>query len=200
LTAGLANYLGDGYELVLHSLESLDNSVIEIFNGHYTGRKINSPVTDLALSMLDKIEESNENDFISYITKNKKGEPLKATTIAIRGEANKVIGLLCINFYLNTPFSTMIHNFVNSELGGSEENIAENFVENIDELIIVSLNEAKDTVYNNSTISTANKNKEIITSLYQKGIFNIKDSVVKIAVLLNISKNTVYMHMRNLNK
>ena len=43
----------------------------------------------------------------------------------------------------------------------------------------------------------ANKNKEIICLLHQKGIFNIKDSVVKISELLNISKNTVYLHIRN---
>ena len=29
------------------------------------------------------------------------------------------------------------------------------------------------------------------------GIFNMKDSVVKGAALLGISKNTVYMHIRN---
>ena len=39
LCEGLANYLGDGYEIVLHSLENYDNSVIKIINGYYTGRK-----------------------------------------------------------------------------------------------------------------------------------------------------------------
>ena len=38
LCEGLANYLGDGYEIVLHSLENYDNSVIKIINGYYTGR------------------------------------------------------------------------------------------------------------------------------------------------------------------
>ena len=36
LCEGLANYLGDGYEIVLHSLENYDNSVIKIINGYYT--------------------------------------------------------------------------------------------------------------------------------------------------------------------
>ena len=42
---GLGAYLGDGYELVLHSLENLDHSVIKIINGHYTGRKEGAPIT-----------------------------------------------------------------------------------------------------------------------------------------------------------
>ena len=52
---GLGAYLGEGYELVLHSLESLDHSVIKIINGHYTGRKEGSPITDLALKMLGEL-------------------------------------------------------------------------------------------------------------------------------------------------
>ena len=44
------------------------------------------------------------------------------------------------------------------------------------------------------------KNKEIVAILYQKGIFNLKDSVITIANHLGISKNTVYMHIRNMNK
>lgn len=63
-----------------------------------------------------------------------------------------------------------------------------------------ALENAKKTVYANPTITSSNKNKEIIYLLAQKGIFNLKDSVVTIANHLGISKNTVYMHLRNQNK
>ena len=56
----------------------------------------------------------------------------------------------------------------------------------------------KDQIFMHMSISTNNKNKEIVTALYKKGIFNLKDSVIKVAGRLNISKNTVYMHIRNL--
>jgi predicted transcriptional regulator YheO len=49
-------------------------------------------------------------------------------------------------------------------------------------------------------IAAINKNKEIVIRLEEKGIFNIKDAVVKVADQLEISKNTVYMHLRNLRK
>ncbi len=76
--------------------------------------------------------------------------------------------------------------------------IRENFAENTDELIETSLTEIKDTIMNDRSVSSQNKNKEIILELYHRGIFNIKDSVIKVAALLGISKNTVYMHIRNL--
>jgi predicted transcriptional regulator YheO len=195
---GLADYLGDGYELVLHSLEDLKHSVIYIINGHYTGRKEGAPITDLALSMLDEISKG-QNDSITYFSKNKKSEPLKSATIAIRGENNRVIGLLCINFYMNTSFCDIIGSFMPKNVQNINYIMKENFAENSDELIESIVEKVKNQVYMDQSISTANKNKAIISMLGNYGIFNIKDSVVKIADLLNISKNTVYMHLRNKN-
>ncbi len=192
---GLADYLGSGYEIVLHSLEDFNHSVVEIINGHHTGRKVGAPITDLALSMLSKINESPGSDYISYFSTNKNGEPLKSTTIVIRGEKGNPIGLLCINFYLNTPLSTLISNFT-----ATAPMQKESFSENVEDLFDQSLEEAKQKVYGDESISASNKNKEIIHILYQKGVFNLKDSVVTIAKMLGISKNTVYMHLRNLKE
>ena len=58
LCDGLANYLGEGYEIALHSLENYDSSVIKIINGYYTGRKEGAPITDLALHMLEDIKRN----------------------------------------------------------------------------------------------------------------------------------------------
>jgi predicted transcriptional regulator YheO len=195
---GLADYLGEGYEIVLHSLESLEHSVIFILNGHHTGRKEGAPITDLALSMLDEISKGKK-DYITYFSKNRNGEPLKSATIAIRGEKDKIIGLVCINFYMNTSLYDIINCFVPKDQLSVGMLTKENFVENSDDLIEDALNQAKMAVYADQTISAANKNKAIIYMLESKGVFNIKDSVIKIADLLNISKNTVYMHLRNKN-
>lgn len=195
---GLADYLGDGYEFVLHSLENLDKSVIKIINGHYTGRKEGSPITDLALAMLAKIEKTPNSDYISYFNRNKKGEPLKATTIAIKGSNDKIIGLLCINFYMNIPLHDVLKNFMPRVHTSNDKDVAETFTDNVDDLIKETLNEVRIKVTNDHTISSAGKNKEIINLLYQRGIFNIKDAVPKVADMLGISKNTVYMHMRNI--
>ena len=40
---GLAQYLGTGYELVLHSLEDLEHSAIRVMNSH-TGRSEGAPI------------------------------------------------------------------------------------------------------------------------------------------------------------
>lgn len=195
---GLADYLGEGYELVLHSLHDLNHSVIKIINGHYTGRREGSPITDLALNMLEKIRSYESRDYISYFNKNKKGEPLKAATVAIRGENNRIIGLLCINFYLNTPMQQVLNSFAPQVKVPEENGISETLVDNVNDLIKESVDEVGYEVRNDASISAINKNKEIVYRLYAKGIFNLKDAVPKVADNMQISKNTVYLHVRTL--
>ena len=67
-------------------------------------------------------------------------------------------------------------------------------------MIAEALSQTLDEVNESPEITAINKNKEIIIRLEEKGIFNIKDAVVKVAKQLEISKNTVYMHLRNLKK
>lgn len=195
---GLANYLSSCYELVLHSLEDFDHSVICIYNGEHTGRKVGAPITDLALKMLEQIEEGHVDSLV-YFSRNAKGEPLKSTTLAIRGEGNKVIGLLCINMYMNVPLIDMINSYVPDSALNSHS-FTETYTQNPDELIESTLEEEKLSVLSDSTILPSNKNKVIIERLYDKGIFQLKDSVIKVEKLMGISKNTIYMHIRNHKK
>ncbi len=195
---GLANYLSSSYELVLHSLEDFDHSVICIHNGEHTGRKVGAPITDLALKLLEQIEEGHV-DSIVYFSRNAKGEPLKSTTLAIRGEGNKVIGLLCINMYMNVPFIDVINAFVEGS-ALSNTSLNETYTQNPDELIESTLEEERTSVLADAGILPSNKNKIIIERLYDKGIFQLKDSVIKVEKLMGISKNTIYMHIRNHKK
>lgn len=196
LCEGLSEYIGEGYEIVLHSLEDYNHSVIKIINGYHTGRSEGAPITDFALSMLGKIETQKGKGYITYLTRNKQGEPLKSSTITIQGEGGRIIGLLCINFYLNTPLNHILQNFY-PPMGNHTE--TERFVDNTEELILAAIEEVRKEVISDPTVSGINKNKEIVTRLHGRGVFNLKDAVVKTADFLGISKNTVYMHLRNIN-
>lgn len=198
----LGEYLGDGYEIILHSLENLQHSVIENVNGHYSGRKNGAPITDLALSMLSQIKEEPSQPAVCYMNHSKRGVPLRSCTIPITGEGERIIGLICINFYTDIPLSSLLAKFYPEMPDSFTESTSatENFADNTDELIENVLYKIQHQVLNDITISVQNKNKEIITQLYQRGIFNIKDAVLKVASLLGISKNTVYLHIRNLKE
>lgn len=198
LVRGLEDYLGEGYEIVLHSLASMEHSVIAIANGHHTNRHEGSPITDLALSMLRTIErEKDAQGYISYFAKNRKGEPLRSSTIVIYGENRRAIGLLCINFYLNTPIYKVMSGLLESD-HNTHPVLPETFVDNAEDLLHRVVEQVKNEVDEDSHILPSMKNKEIIRRCQAQGIFQIKSAVTSVAKMLNISKNTVYLHLKSL--
>lgn len=197
LVEGLAAYLGSSYEIALHSLADWDHSVIKIMNGFHTGRTDGSPITDLGISMLNKLESDGSNsDFQVYFSKNKQGEPMKSTTIAIRGKGRRIIGLLCINLYLGTPMIQYL-----SEMLPGETSVftAENFAENSTNAVEQKLQEAKNQVLRDESILPSMRNKEIIRLLHSLHVFELKNSVELVASELDISVSTVYFHLRNIS-
>ena len=106
--------------------------------------------------------------------------------------------MLCINLYLNTPFSDILSSFSPDSL--IDNNLEEAFSQSSDDLIKTSVEELTKMVLADASVLPSNKNKVIIEKLYDKGIFKLKDSVIKVEELMNISKNTIYMHIRNYKK
>ena len=144
---GLGAYLGDGYELVLHSLESLDHSVIKIINGHFTGRKEGSPITDLALKMLGELEQDPSRTVSPYFNKSSSDSMLRSCTIPITGEHGRIIGLLCINFHMEMPLSEFLQGMLPSQDSSSvTQASSETFSDKNEDQILLSLTETKESV------------------------------------------------------
>lgn len=194
---GLAQYFGEAYEFVLHSLDNLEYSAVKVINGYHTGRKEGAPITDLALNMLERIANKEGENCICYNTTNRDGHPLYSTTVAIEGTEGKVIALLCINCYLDTPFSQFMQPYVYQNAVNSRPEV---FLKSSTEMLDNLVNEAVSHVEMDEQVSVSNKKKEIVNYLYEKGVFEIKDSVVQVARLLGISKNTVYLHLRGIKE
>ncbi|WP_320130700.1 PAS domain-containing protein [uncultured Sphaerochaeta sp.] len=197
---GLSTYLGSACEISLHSLEDYNHSVVKIMNGYHSGRSVGAPLTDLALNMLKRISDqglSATESYTSYNAINQAGEHLKSSTISVIGENNCVIGMLCINFYMDSPLSEILQSLLESK---SEQPKNEYFANSMSDAITEAVNDARNQVMLNSNIPAINKNKELIRILYGKGVFRIKDSVSRVADALGISKNTVYLHLRHISE
>ncbi|MBR6607819.1 MAG: PAS domain-containing protein [Oscillospiraceae bacterium] len=196
----LSAYLGSAYEISLHSLEDYNHSVVKIMNGYHSGRSVGAPLTDLALNMLKRIEDeglSSSTSYTVYHAVNSAGERLKPSTIPVLGENGRIIGMLCINFYMDTPLSEIMQSLTDTRTMQTER---EHFASSITDGISTAVADARAQVMNDPTIPAVNKNKELIRILHDKGIFHIKDSVVEVAKALGISKNTVYLHLRGIGK
>lgn len=191
---GLALLIGDHCEIVLHSLEDLKRSAVKIANGHHTGRKVGSPITDLALRMLHDITDEDCSTSKAYFTRAKTGALMKSLTIAIRNKSRRIIGLLCINMNLDVPFSQIVQTFIPKELAEETSNV--NFASSVEDLVAQTLEQTIEEVNADRNVANNAKNKQVVLNLYEKGIFDIKDAINLVAVRLNISKHTVYLYIR----
>ena len=119
---------------------------------------------------------------------------MKPVTIAIRNSAKRIIGLLCININFDVPMSQFIPA---SEHG---ETSAVNFASSVEELVVQTVEKTIEEVTSDRMVANNNKNRQIVVSLYEKGIFDIKDAINLVAERLNISRHTVYLYIRQIKQ
>lgn len=75
---------------------------------------------------------------------------------------------------------------------------SEHFATTVEELVDRSVEETITEINNRTDIANNAKNKHIVISLHQQGIFDIKDAINMVADKLNISKHTVYLYIRQI--
>lgn len=198
LADSVADLIGPHCEIVVHSLENLEQSVVKIVNGHHTGRTLNSPITDLGLKMLRLYEKTKERVSKSYFTTAKSGGLMKSTTCIITGKSNNVIGLFCININLSLPFpeiiSTLLPDYAESSLAEKKENFSTNPKDIIEQALV----HAEKEVIANPQIKLKNRNKSIIHILFENGVFELKDAIFIVANHLNITRHAVYKSLREI--
>jgi len=188
---GVSALIGEHCEIVLHSLEDIEHSAICIANGHNTNRQVGSPITDLALRSLRNMQSESVSK--PYFTRTKGSVLMKSVTIAIRNKVQRIIGLLCININLDVPISQFVQAFM-----PTEETSAVNFASSVEDLVNQTIEKTIEEVNTDRMVANNTKNRQIVLSLYEKGIFDIKDAINLVAERLDISRHTVYLYIRQI--
>ncbi len=191
----IADFIGPHCEVVIHSFESFEKSVVKIVNGHHTGRKVDSPITDLGLKMLSMIEKTGEVTPKSYFTTSKDGALLKSTTSVLAGENGKPIGLFCINMNLSHPFPEIIKTLM-PDMASSHIGVSENFSSSATDVIEQALNNAVLEVDNDPSVNQKGRNKAITKVLLENGIFELKEATAMVSEHLGISRHAIYKYIR----
>ena len=195
LAKGIAQQFGHNCEVVVHDLESgdLDSSIVAIENGHVSGRKIGDGPSHEVLEAL-KGDRSKLQDHMSYLTRTKDGRILKSSTIYIRDDDNRAIGVFAINYDITLLLSAYndIGDFTKTEeTKKAPEPIVKNVTDLLDELIQQSIEIV------NKPIAKMNKEDKVkaIRFLNENGAFLITKSGDKVCKLFGISKYTLYSYM-----
>ncbi|TVR72778.1 MAG: hypothetical protein EA427_02770 [Spirochaetaceae bacterium] len=207
LVSGLAAFLGPHCEVLLHSLEELAHSVVQIENGHVTGRVVGAPVTDLALRILHSTEEA-EQDFRVYSSATADGKPLRCVTMVVRN-GERPIGMVCVNFDLTVSVHEVIRLLSSgsgegakdgdeARSGLSDEDTPEHYMMSAEDLVTRSIDLAIRKGTSQRGVSPQVRNRAIVAELNRQGIFDIKGAVEMVSAELGVSRFTVYNYLRDL--
>ena len=81
---------------------------------------------------------------------------MRSTTIAVTGEHGRIIGLMCINFYLNTPLSSVLKDFIFSEQN-EEKVLSESFANNIEDVLKKTIEDVQKLIMEDPVIPASKK-------------------------------------------
>lgn len=182
-------------EVIVHDLRMPVQSIIAIYNGHITGRKVGGPTTDLGFR---RVEGGVPDLIINYKNKNDRGLSLKSSSLAIRNQKGELIGSLCLNLnmsvfqeignVINKLMETEINPFIYGQEVFHSKTPEDEIVEAINE---IALN------YSMNAINLSRDDKiRIISELYQRKDFNKKSAVSIVAKNLKLSNPTVYKYLK----
>lgn len=203
LSSCLSSYLGDGYEIVVHSFGEGDPFTLRVINGTLTGRTVDATIPETAYTAIEQLQiRLKHGDPIISATFGVRpdGKKYKSASIGIVGSGGKLIGMICFNFWLDIPFSEVIRSFsLPSYLNSAALPLQMSDSGRYDTAIKHEILKVKDTVMNDSAIPAKFKRKEIVRRLNDTGVFKVKNAIQICAETLDITIATIYMHIRNLD-
>lgn len=206
----LGKVLPKNCEIALQDVRAGRNCITAIANGHISGRKEGSPLTNLAVKFINE-ETWKDNDFITdYIGCTKEKKQLRSSTYFIK-ESGRLLGMLCINIddssYVEISRMLLALGGVPmepKESGAGPDSRSmepESFYEDVEDItqtVIAEYFSGKNEVPT-ERLNQAEK-MDIVRRLEEKGVFMVKGSVSKVAGKLSMSDASMYRYLSKIEK
>lgn len=213
----LGMVMGENCEIALQDVSDEKHCIVAIASGHISGRKVGSPLTDLALKFI-KSEIWKEKDYVcNYQGKTMNNKILNSSTFFIK-ENGKLLGMFCINID-NSKLIDLSQEILRLGFGGglklpseaptgfntelsleTAPTETENFFEKPEDIV----NSVFEEFYGEKQIPTERltqeEKMELIEKLESTGIFKLKGSISHIADKLMVSEASVYRYRSKLQK
>lgn len=197
----IADICGPRYEVVLHDISKPENSVIAIRNSYISGRKIGSPMTDLALKIIKQKDYLTKDFITNYDGFGKNGRKFLSSTYFIKNDENKLIGMICINNDISdildfkNNFGELLSRFSYCEKNNAEHK----YKEHIENSVVSLANSIIHRTINKLNIPPERMSIEekvkIVHELNDSGIFLLKGGASDVANELKISETTIYRYL-----
>lgn len=193
LVDGLVEMFGKHCEVVLYSLTGPDRAILKASN---SSQPPGAPMAEPLVQKLLELQETPARS-LSYFTQNRVGAPIKSSIQLLCNAQGMAVGLLSISLHLDAPFHELMADFMPVPKVATRAEVSpENFNNNVEELVTLTVERTIEAINADAQVANNAKNKQIVTTLFEKGIFDIKDAIAMVSSKLNISKHTVYLYIR----
>ena len=196
LAHALALQFGSGCEVVVHDLETTDpsHSIVAIENGHVTGRKLGDGPSHVVLEALHAGTERLE-DRLAYLTKTADGKILKSSTVFIRDDEGRTMGIFAVNYDITIlrAAADVIGGLVGTEPDAPRE--PEPIVRSVADLLDDLIEQSVQLVGTPVALMTKEEKVRAIKYLNDTGAFLITKSGPKVCKYFGISKYTLYNYL-----
>lgn len=199
----ISKCFGNHIEVVLYDLRNFEKSGIKIYS-HIIGRDEKIPITEFSLNLLeDKIYE--KENFIANSKGVIEGKILRLSTLFIKDDDEKLIGMLCVNVDI-TKYISMSKELEEFAYFGLDKNkvkkskIIADFPKSIKEMINITLSDYLSK--NGYDWQRLNKEEKLYTikKLNDKGIFNLRGGISEVSDALKVSEPTIYRYLCEVRK
>jgi predicted transcriptional regulator YheO len=188
-------------EAVLHDLTRPESSVINIVNGHVSGRKagdalLSGPEDDSGfLGLLNASQRVPSQVLSGYTTTTLSGTTLNSASTIYYSEEGVPLVAFCINvdmdvvLKLKRDLDYLLH----------PASAAETPDNPLGEIQDKSLNDVISRFRPTGSESKIDFRKRVISEIYAQGFFKIKGSVNHVAKALGVTRYTIYNYLDKLN-
>lgn len=195
----LEQQMGPHTEIVLHDLKKdYATTIVDIRNGHVTGRKVGGTGSNLGLEVLQgTVKDGNR---FNYVTRLKDNRMLRSSSLYIKDDDGNLIGCLCVNTDITE--SIRLENYL-KEINQYDVNPADKqevFVTEVNQLLEYLLQEGQKIVGKPACVMNREEKLQFLKYLNDKGAFLITKSGERIQSFLGISKYTMYTYLDIIKK
>jgi len=194
---------GSNCEVVLHDLSlPYDSTIVDIRNGHITGRRIGDCGSNLGLEVIRGTVK--DGDKFNYFTTTRDGKILRSSSIYLQDEEKNVRYSLCVNVDIteSVRFETYLHNQNRYNIGidVGNSNGDEFHASNVQDLIENMFERGVNYIGKPVEEMTKDDKMRLIEFLDQKGVFMITKAGEKTCEALGITRYAFYNLLETVRK
>ncbi len=195
LARAIARQFGPECEVVVHDLTAAEpeHSIVAIENGHVSGRRVGDGASHVVWEAL-KADPGQLEDRLAYLTRTEDGKLLKSSTVFLRDDDGKIVGIFSINYDITMMKAMESRLRVFTEAAQPEEE-PETITHTVHDLLDELIRQSARLV--GKPVAQMNKEDKVraIRFLNDSGAFLITKSGQRVCSFYGISKYTLYSYI-----